>query len=414
MADDPRQALFERLERAVARGDEGEHAPAPVTPSAVALVWSGGATLYHEGHGLLATHGASALATQPVHRDTRFDLASLTKPLVVGTLAAIAHASGLIDVDAPIGPPWDGACPGATWAELLRHEAGLIAHAELFAAFGERPPFASAPVIARALSLAPAGPRGHATIYSDLGFMVLGAALEQHFGRELDDLVADRLVGRCGLHTREPVAMLGYRAHRGGHRGRPSDPRPLAPTGREARWLAPTEVYDPPPWPAAATPRYAELRRDEGMAHGTVHDDNAWAMGGVAGHAGLFGTAYAVLEVARGWLEGTLPGIDRATRDRFLATRPGTTRRLGWDGPSPDGTGSTGTTMSEAAFGHLGFTGTSVWVDPHPPGRAAAPRIVVLLTARVHPRRGDDGPIRALRRDVHQLAAALCEAHERG
>jgi serine-type D-Ala-D-Ala carboxypeptidase len=141
------------------------------------------------------------------------------------------------------------------------------------------------------------------------------------------------------------------------------------------------------------------------VAHGAVHDDNAYVMGGVAGHAGLFGTAAAVREVARAWLELLLPGLRPEVRDRFWkkSTVPGSTRRLGFDGPSPGGAGSTGHATTEHAVGHLGFTGTSLWIDPAAKGGA---RIFVLLSNRVHPTRDNDA-IRRLRPRFHELAMRL-------
>jgi CubicO group peptidase (beta-lactamase class C family) len=149
-------------------------------------------------------------------------------------------------------------------------------------------------------------------------------------------------------------------------------------------------------------PSHLPVRAAAGIAHGAVHDDNAWVMGGVAGHAGLFGTASAVLEIARAWCEGLLPGIEPAVRDRFWrrSTVPGSTRGLGWDGVSVDGSGMTGSAMSSRAIGHSGFTGTSVWIDPQ------GPWIAVLLTNRVHPTRDDDR-IKQLRPRFHEAAARL-------
>ena len=132
------------------------------------------------------------------------------------------------------------------------------------------------------------------------------------------------------------------------------------------------------------------------------------AMDGVAGHAGLFGDAEAVLEVGRAWLQGGLPGLGDRWRTHFLehhSAVPGSTRRLGWDSPNPDGSGSAGVALSQEAAGHLGYTGTSLWIDPHPPdGRG--PIIVVLLSNRVHPTR-DNPAIVQLRPAFHRAAVLL-------
>src|SRR5690606_12911356 len=144
---------------------------------------------------------------------------------------------------------------------------------------------------------------------------------------------------------------------------------------------------------------------EERLAHGRVHDDNALILDGVAGHAGLFGDAEAVYELARAWLEARLPGLDAATRELFWAPRVGPEgpriRRLGWDGPSPDGSGSTGDALGPSAVGHLGFTGTSLWIDP------GTSSIYVLLSNRVHPDRGRGDAMRGFRREFHDLAARL-------
>ena len=140
--------------------------------------------------------------------------------------------------------------------------------------------------------------------------------------------------------------------------------------------VAPTEVYDHPT-------SYYEVRKGARMAHAEVHDDNCWAMGGVAGHAGLFGDAAAVATVATAWLDGAIP-----LRDRFFtrSTVPGSTRCLGFDGPD--------------LIGHTGFTGNSLWIDPK------AEAIYVLLSNRVHPTR-DNIAIREFRPRFHALARQL-------
>jgi serine-type D-Ala-D-Ala carboxypeptidase len=129
-------------------------------------------------------------------------------------------------------------------------------------------------------------------------------------------------------------------------------------------------------------------------------------MNGVAGHAGLFGSVGGVLAIARAWLERRLPGVPAWAQAPLWglfstpSSVPESTRRRGFDGPAPDGSGSTGTALPSSAIGHLGFTGTSVWIDPE---RQA---IYVLLSNRVHPNRHDQR-IRALRQRFHHLAAAL-------
>ena len=153
--------------------------------------------------------------------------------------------------------------------------------------------------------------------------------------------------------------------------------------------------------PALWLPRTAPTRQDEWRGRilvGEVDDDNAWALGGVAGHAGLFGTAASVGECARHLLqilEGRQGAFQEQTLRTFVSRRtdvPGSSRALGWDTMLP--TSSCGTRMSPLAFGHVGFTGTSLWIDPD------AAIYVVLLTNRVHPT-PDNEAIKQIRPALH-------------
>src|SRR5690606_20676019 len=235
--------------------------------------------------------------------------------------------------------------------------------------------------------------RRERAVYSDLGFMILGAWIERVLEQPLDEAFADRVAYRLGLDA-GPVPWLGFRRLHS---------RAAVGWALEQR-IAPTEVYDPALHPDGR-PSYLALRQPDRLAHGTVHDDNAFVMGGVAGHAGLFGTAEGVAELARAWVEDRVPDVRTAVRDRFWQRSdvPGSTRRLGFDGTPDDGSGTTGTAMSAATIGHTGFTGTTVWIDPAAEG---GPRIAVLLSNRVHLGR-DDLRIREVRRAFHAAAARL-------
>jgi CubicO group peptidase (beta-lactamase class C family) len=158
--------------------------------------------------------------------------------------------------------------------------------------------------------------------------------------------------------------------------------------------------FNPPPqWRRETAPTEQDPWRGRLIA-GEVHDENAWALGGVAGHAGLFGTAAAVGAYARHLLQvldGRTGAFARDTLTTFITRRadvPGSSRALGWDTMLP--TSSCGTRMSSRAFGHTGFTGTSLWIDPE---RGA---YVVLLTNRVHPTRANQ--------QIKQVRAALHDA----
>lgn len=373
--DDPYEAIFALLEEAVAGG---------VTPGCVALVWRAGSLEYHEAHGVLATDERSSVRDLQVKRDTRYDLASLTKVLATTTLAALFVSEGRVRLDDELPAPFATEHPGVTLRSLLAHEGGFPAHREFFARDGLRTREAVLQAVAREPRLAPPGAQ---TLYSDLGFMALGAWLEYLGGESLDRLFMRSLAPLIRDDT-DAVPTIAFRPTSGG-----------VLSWEDERRVAPTEVYEPTR--GGALSHESVRRMSQQIAHGFVHDDNAFVMGGVAGHAGLFGSAEAVLELARGWLELRIPGLDRAVRDEFWGWSSAlhSPRKLGWDGVSPDGSGSTGSAIHPASVGHLGFTGCSLWIDPREPA------IYVLLSNRVHPRRGAVEGIRALRRAFHAVAA---------
>lgn len=291
--------------------------------------------------------------------DTIFDLASLTKVLATTLLAMRLEDEGrwsAADLVHRWWPAWHGPGRGdTTIADLLAHASGLAAHRPLYQ--GRRGAVGLVDAICR-MPLA-VEPRS-AAIYSDLGFILLGAAVERAGGAGLDAQVRALFRGLTD-------APLAYRPP-AGWRGR------IASTGWDG-------------W------RHRDLRGD-------VHDGNAWAMDGVAPHAGLFGTAGAVGDVARAVLRAlrgeAVAGLARPAIVRRYATRrldiPGTTRALGWDTMAP--TSSCGSFLSPTAVGHTGFTGTSLWIDD------ARDVYVVLLTNRVATGATAEA-IRALRRAVH-------------
>ena len=356
-----------------------------VAPGCVSAVWRGGVKRWHKAHGVLATHAGSPCQGEPVDRHTLYDLASLTKVLATSMLVAHALDEGelTLDDEVPESLAVGGVRP--TLRDLLEHSAGLEAHREFFA-----PPWSLAPCaregLISALRTVPPGlpPRTRA-IYSDLGFLVLGAWLEKLGGARLDRLFEQKITGRLYL-----TDEIGFRPLLGGE--------PIAKLER----IAPTEVYDPK-LHTEGEPSYFAIRRRLGqeVCHGIVHDDNCVVMGGVAGHAGLFGTAGGVLAIGREWLNRlTRFGNESWAVFARRSTVEGSTRRLGFDSPDPDGGGSTGGVLSESALGHLGFSGTSLWIDPEREG------IYVLLTNRVHPTRSNEG-IRELRAAFHRLAVQL-------
>ncbi len=378
---DPHTRLFSLLEEAVRDR---------TFPGCVAVVSRGDAVVYHEAHGTLGDHPSFVAAGEPASRDTVYDLASLTKVLASTTLVALAVAEQRVRLDDPVPAPWSRACPGANLADLLEHCAGLAAHREYFL---DVAPFDAAAVLERVCGTVREAPPRQRAVYSDLGFMIVGAWLERIFDAPLDASFADRVAYPLGFDAL-PLPGLGFRRLQ----------VDAALPGALERRIAPTEVYDEA-LHGDTPPSHLAVRKGRPLAHGAVHDDNAWVMGGVAGHAGLFGDAWSVHELARAWLHGNLGPLDATVRDRFWtpSTVPGSTRRLGFDGANPDGSGATGNASTAHAVGHTGFTGTSVWIDPAAEGGA---RIMVLLSNRVHPVRSNDA-IKALRQRFHAAAMAL-------
>jgi CubicO group peptidase (beta-lactamase class C family) len=276
---------------------------------------------------------------------TRFDLASLTKPLCTTALALRLVARGALSLD-------DRPRPECTILQLLSHSGGLPAVRAL--ADPTRPGEGMrAQAIAAARSEPLEYPPGERSIYSDLGFILLGYAVERVGGARLDALFAQ--------HLAMPLALtLGYGPL-------------LAVSDRD---VAPTE---------------------QGL-RGMVHDDNCRAMGGVAGHAGLFGDAAAVSALVNAWVrawhgEASLldPALVRRAWSR--AGVPGSTWGLGWDHPATTGS-SAGERWAKDGVGHLGFTGCSIWIDP------PKKRWVVLLSNRVHPTRTNEA-IKGFRPKLH-------------
>jgi CubicO group peptidase (beta-lactamase class C family) len=308
-------------------------------PGASALVGSADAVLEEAVAGSACVEPERA----PVESDTLFDLASLTKPLAA---AALVHAAGsALALDAAPGlflPEWRRTrFDGITIESLLTHTSGLAAWFPLYAR-GE-----GVAAYRRALAeLEPESRPGTAVTYSDLNFLLLAHVLETVLAAPLD---------------------------------RAFDSLVAVPAGASARFLPPE------PGRTAATERGDRVERAMtarlGLAYagfrdyvvrGEVHDGNAFHRGGVSANAGLFGTARDVWRLARTWLDGS--------RSAFVAERTPDlpeSRGLGWQ--RARGAGSVVPEMSPESFGHTGFTGTSVWVDPR------RDRIAVLLTNRIHP-----------------------------
>lgn len=328
--------------------------------------------------------GATGLAVVAPERieaspDTLYDLASLTKPLAGALLAAGLEAEGRLALEDALGrhlPEWTPAGPASriTLLDLLTHRSGLPAWKPLYLHASDRlgcvlwlrdQPLERAP--------------GAGVVYSDPGYVLLGLALERAGGEPLDRLFRHRVAGPLGLTD---LLFRPDRALR--HR--------IAATeagNRKERLLAGPEGD-----------RYNGWRTE--VAWGEVHDLNARLLDGVSAHAGLFGTARAVFRVALEFLGPGAGLLDSRRRTLFatsLTSGLGDDRTLGFRlvGDRRDAAGAG---MSARSFGHAGFTGTSLFIDPD------SRRLYILLTNRVHPEFRDID-MNAIRREFHEIAASL-------
>lgn len=322
-------------------------------------------------NGQLAMHPFGKLEREggayDVDEDSMYDVASLTKPIVTTTAVMLLAQQGRLDLNRPVEsylPAFGAAAksdPNPAWRArvtprmLLLHDSGLPAHRDFYKDAKGRDA-----ILARVLAEPLIHEPGAQVEYSDLGFIVLGAIVERLTGESLDTYA-----------KREFFQALGM------DRSMFNPPRKL----RED--IAPTEMD-------------SDFRKR--LIWGEVHDENAWAMGGIAGHAGLFSTAEDIASFAQMILNGGIYGNDRVlARSTILQfttrqTIAGSARTLGWD--VPEEPSSSGRYFSAKSFGHTGFTGTSLWIDPE------RDLFVVLLTNRVNPTRANE-KIRQVRPALH-------------
>jgi CubicO group peptidase (beta-lactamase class C family) len=328
-------------------------------PGAALAVGRFGRLVHLKGYGTLDYAAGSPL----VDPTTPYDLASLTKVVATTTAAMILEDEGRLDLARPVAsylPELDAPDKAAvTVRMLLTHSGGLEAYAPLYLQHRGRADYL-AQINSRPLKSAP----GTLVVYSDWDMVLLQAVIERITGTTLDVFAAERIF--------RPLGMTDTR---------------FAPDTTNVslrRRIAPTAVDS--------------LRG--GLLQGTVHDGNAWALGGVSGHAGLFSSARDLATFSQMLLEGGSYGGARIVRPQTLArwtSRQGapTSRALGWDTPAP--ASSAGRYFSPRSFGHTGFTGTSLWIDPE------RGLFVVLLTNRVNSR-GESTRHTQLRRDVADAA----------
>jgi len=307
--------------------------------------------------------GACAATTASI-----FDLASLTKVIATTSMAMILYERGLLDLDMPVAsllPEFTGNDPrrrDITFHMLLAHSSGLPAYEKLFLRAKTK-----AGLLTAALTTSLLANPGEKVEYSDIGFIVLGAALERLAEDSLNLFAQHEIFGPLGMtHT----------------------------------------TFNPlPAWRTSIPPTANDQMFRHRVIHGEVQDENASALGGVAGHAGLFATAEDVAIFAHALLQGGQPIVRPETLAVFTRRElspPGATRTLGWDTPSSPS--QSGKYFSASSFGHLGYTGTSLWIDPD---RQLS---VTLLTNRTWPDCSNQA-IKQVRPRFHDAVVEALEAN---
>ncbi|MBI4764377.1 MAG: beta-lactamase family protein [Deltaproteobacteria bacterium] len=339
-----------------------------VFPGAVLLAARGDEILFHQAFG----HSSIFPEKQILQKDTIFDLASLTKPLATTLGIMILVQKGLLSLDQSLESlakrfyyPEQKAI---TLRQLLSHSAGFPAYQPYYSDLVRQPGNKKAILRDWVIKEPLIYPPGSQTLYSDLGFIVLDWIFEEAAGERMDPWIRKTIYDPLGL------VRTGF--------------RPLVSSGvSEPNLYAATEDC---PW------RKKILR-------GEVHDENAYAVGGVSGQAGLFGTAFEIFNLLQalkkaydrpnrpGLFDGSLVRIFWEREDRPR----GTTRTLGFDTPAETGS-SAGRYFSPKSVGHLGFTGTSFWLD------LEKDLLVILLSNRIHPTRANE-KIKSFRPLIHDL-----------
>ena len=318
----------------------------------------------------------------PVTDSTMFDMASLTKVVATTTALMMLEDEGRLDLDSSvrsyIPELTDSAKSKITVREILTHSAGFEAFAPLWREHKGRADYL-AQINARPLVYAP----GDSTIYSDWDFILAGFIVERLSGMPLDQFIATRVWQPLGMH----------------------DTRfnPLGPVPADSICTAPFRADNPSLNRIAVTEMDTAFRHIK--VHGIVHDENACALGGVAGHAGLFSSVRDAAVFSQMILNGGQYNgvrlIQTTTVARWTARQgKNSSRAIGWDTPSENS--SAGRFFSPRSFGHTGFTGTSIWMDPE------RGLFVVLFTNRVNPTRANlrhEG----LRRDIANAVQSAIE-----
>lgn len=304
-------------------------------PAASIAITQGDRLIALKGFGHSIYPGAPFLASLARSGDfetdasTLFDLASVTKAVATTTAAALLYKRGQLELEAPVtgvipefASKSDPRCNEVTFRMLLAHSSGLPAYEKLFVKAGTREELLTA-AFQTALTSDPCT----RAEYSDIGFILLGVALERIVGESLDVFCQREIFGPLGMsHT----------------------------------------TFNPPPEVRNKIPPTADdLTFRKRIIQGEVQDENAYVLGGVAGHAGLFSNAKDLARFAHAMLNGgaTLLRPETVTLFTRRESEPaGTSRTLGWDTPSAPS--QSGKYFGPRSYGHLGYTGTSLWIDP--------------------------------------------------
>ncbi|MBI3647055.1 MAG: beta-lactamase family protein [Acidobacteriales bacterium] len=345
---------------------------------ALAISRSGELIAYHALGRFTYDPASSSVSTTSI-----FDLASLSKAIATTAMAMILYERGLLDLETPVTaivPEFatdNGRRRDVTLRMLLAHSSGLPAYEKLFLRAKTHDE-----LLAAAFTTELTADPGTRAEYSDIGFIILGIALERLADEPLDTFCQREIFGPLGMsHTtfNPPKAWKDR----------------IVPTADECGTDTPVrQTLQSPALPAPGTFRGRVIQ-------GEVQDENASVLGGVAGHAGLFAPAEDVAIFAHAMLSGGRPILRPETVELFSRrelTPPGTSRALGWDTPSSPS--QSGKYFGSRSFGHLGYTGTSLWIDPD---RQLS---VTLLTNRTWP----DGQNQAIKQVRPAFHDAVIEA----
>lgn len=361
-------------------------------PGAVVLIERGGAEVVHEAFGFRSLTPGDKFATV----DTVYDVASMTKPMATASAVLRLVELGEVTLDDPITRylPEAGGAGGAaiTVRRLLTHTAGLVADAPLWqAGEGSRADCARAAMALAAADALESAP-GSAVRYSCIGFILLGLMVETVTGEGLDSFVAREIFDKLQMNDTGFYTVNQFAAR-----------ERVAPTEKRTGFEQGRMFWER----LVASGRFVGLHTPDAVAHGAVHDENALAMEGVSGNAGLFSTARDVAKFARMYLNGgageggvrvlSPAAVELSTTNHTEGL--GENRGLGWFVNTP-GT-FFGNLLSSRAYGHTGYTGTAMWVDP------LRELVVVLLTNRVNETRDNLALIGLRPRFINAVAAAV-------